>query len=57
MRIKLSFPLGRDRYWHQQMYPTAAALVAALQARRFQAYVDLIMVRDQKRKVVKLQVQ
>jgi hypothetical protein len=41
----------------QQMYPTAAALVSALQARRFQADVDLIVVRDQKRRVVKPQVQ
>ncbi|MEO7494375.1 MAG: hypothetical protein ABIT83_06300 [Massilia sp.] len=49
--------VGNDPDAPQQMYPTAAALVAALQARRFQAYVDLIVVRDQKRKAVKLQVQ
>jgi hypothetical protein len=39
------------------MYPTAAALVSALQARRFQSCVDVIVVRDQKRRAVKLQVQ
>jgi hypothetical protein len=49
--------MGADPEAPEQMYPTAAALVAALQARRFQAYVDLIVVRDQKRMAVTLQVQ
>jgi hypothetical protein len=49
--------MGTDPQTPQQMVPTAAALVAALQARRFQAVVDLIVVRDQKRRAVKLQVQ
>lgn len=49
--------MGNDPEAPQQLYPTAAALVAALQARRFQTYVDLIVVRDQKRKAVRLQVQ
>jgi S1-C subfamily serine protease len=42
--------MGNDPDARQQMYPTAAALVSALEARRFQAYVDLSVVRDQKRK-------
>ncbi|WP_143133492.1 PDZ domain-containing protein [Pseudoduganella namucuonensis] len=49
--------MGNDPEAPEQMFTTATALVSALQARRFQAYVDLVVVRDQKRKMVKLQVQ
>jgi hypothetical protein len=49
--------IGNDPEAPAQLYPTAAALVSALQARRWQSYVDLIVVRDQKRRAVKLQVQ
>lgn len=49
--------IGNDPEAPAQIVPTAAALVSALQARRFQAYVDLIVVREQKRKAVTLQVQ
>ena len=55
--VVIGIGIGNDPEATVQAYPTAAALVSALQARRFQSYVDLIVLRNQKRKTLKLQVQ
>lgn len=49
--------MGKNTDIPEQLFPTAAALVSTMQARRFQGYVDLIVVRNQKRKTVQIQVQ
>jgi hypothetical protein len=49
--------LGNDPERPEQTIATAAALVSTVQSRRFQSHLDLIVVRDQKRKVVRIQVQ
>jgi S1-C subfamily serine protease len=48
---------GRDLDHPELTFTTSGDLVAALQARRFQGHVDLIVVRDQKRRAVQVPTQ
>jgi hypothetical protein len=49
--------MGKQPEQPEQMIATAAAFVSTVQARRFQHYVELIVVRDQTRKTVQVQLQ
>jgi hypothetical protein len=47
--------LGKDLEHPEQLFSTAAAFVSAVQAKHFQHHADLIVVRDQRKKAVQLQ--